>query len=441
MSTTLDQPISAAQSSARPGISKEQANLIANPAAHADGRLLQVFADLRRNQPLGIASPDGFDPFWVVTRQADLRAIALRGDDFLSGARDPVLTPRASSEQMRKMLDGRDFPLRSIVYMDRPDHPIYRAVASDFFHARNLDQLAEDIRGTAAGFVERMLAFDGACDFSQDVAFLYPLHVIMKIMGVPIEDESLMLRLSKEFAGASDGDLARSGRANNGSDLGQALVELTNDFNQYFDGMMEDRRASPKGDLVSVIANAKINGERMPELEARSYCMVAATAGHDTTAAVTAGGMLALCENPRLLDQIRDNPEQIKTFVEEAARLHTPVKLTMRSAAQDIELANRQFEKGDWIAMAWSSGNRDEAVFEDPDAFRMDRRPNKLISYGNGPHVCLGQHLARLEMRIFFEELARHVESVELAGEPKYMASFLVSGLKSLPIRFNRRRV
>ena len=102
---------------------------------------------------------------------------------------------------------------------------------------------------------------------------------------------------------------------------------------------------------------------------------------------------------------------------------------------------DRQFQKGEWIAMAWASGNRDDEVFEDPDVFRMDRRPNKLISYGNGPHVCLGQHLARLEMRLFFEELARNVESVELAGEPKYMASFLVSGLKSLPIRFNRRRV
>lgn len=428
------------QSALRPQIDRNLANIIADPVAHADGRLLQALAQLRREQPLGIASADGFNPFWVVTRQADLRAMATRPDDFLNGGPDPTLISRAASEQMQQLLEGRDFPVRGIIYMDRPDHPLYRAVASEFFHARNLDTLAGQVRATAAGFVDHMLGFDGACDFARDVAFLYPLRVIMQIIGVPREDEPLMLRLSKEFIGASDEDLARDGAARDGAELGQALVDLTRDFSAYFDRMMEDRRAHPRNDLVSVIANATIDGVRMPDLEARSYCFIAATAGHDTTASVTAGGMLALCRNPGLLDQIRDDPEQIKAFVEEATRLYTPVKVTMRRAAADIEFAGRQFLKGDWIAMAWASGNRDEAVFEDPDSFRMDRRPNKLISYGNGPHVCLGQHLARLEMRTFFEELTRKVETVELAGEPKGMASFFVSGLKSLPIRFTPRR-
>ena len=125
--------------------------------------------------------------------------------------------------------------------------------------------------------------------------------------------------------------------------------------------------------------------------------------------------------------------------VEEAARLHSPSKITMRTCVQDIDLCDRQFRAGDWIAMAWASGNRDENLFPDPDVFRIDRKPNKLISFGNGPHVCIGQHLARLEMRLLFEEIARRLDGAELAGEPKCMASLMVSGLKNLPVRYRFR--
>ncbi|MEY4722057.1 MAG: hypothetical protein RIQ46_1782 [Pseudomonadota bacterium] len=424
---------------ARPVVPADMAGLLANPQAHADGRVLDALAWLRRNQPLGIAEPEGFDPFWVVTRQADLRAIAMKGEVFHNTLRVNMID-RAAVQQMQELLKGREFPLRTILHMDPPDHPKYRAVASGYFHAKNLDGLTGQIRAIAAEFADRLVEAGGECDFAQEIAFLYPLRVIMTVLGVPQEDEPLMLRLTQELFGTADDDLAREGNANaTGAEVGEALAAVTADFDAYFDGLLADRRKHPRNDLISVIANAEIDGKPMPALEARSYCIVAATAGHDTTAGVTAGGFKAICEDPSLLPAIRDNQDTIKAFVEEAARLHSPSKITMRTAVQDIELCDRQFRAGDWIAMAWASGNRDETLFPDPDAFRIDRKPNKLISFGNGPHVCIGQHLARLEMRLLFEEIARRVESVELAGEPKCMASLMVSGLKYLPVRYRLR--
>lgn len=429
----------AADAGLRPEIGGDIAAIIADPWAHADGRVLDALAWLRRNQPLGIAEPDGYDPFWVVSRQADLRAIAMKGDVFHNTLRVNMID-KAARQQMQELYKDRDFPLRSILHMDPPDHPKYRAIASGFFHARNLDGLAGQIRAIAAEFADKLVDLGGECDFATEIAFTYPLRVIMTVLGVPQADEPMMLRLTQELFGTADEDLAREGNANtSGADVGAALAAVTADFDAYFDDLLADRRRQPRDDLISVIANADIDGKPMPALEARSYCIVAATAGHDTTAGVTAGGFKAICEDGALLPAIRDDSDAIKAFVEEAARLHSPSKITMRTAVHDIELCERQFRAGDWIAMAWASGNRDETLFPDPDVFRIDRKPNKLISYGNGPHVCLGQHLARLEMRLLFEELARRVASAELAGEPKCMASLMVSGLKNLPVRYRLR--
>jgi cytochrome P450 len=422
----------------RPDVPADIAALLSDPKAHADGRLLDAFAWLRANQPLGIAEPEGYDPFWVVTRQADLRAIAMKGDVFHNERVNMI--DRAALRQMQELLKGRDFPVRSILHMDAPDHPKYRAVASGYFHAKNLDGLTDQIRAIAAEFADRMVEGGEEGDFAQDIAFKFPLRVIMTVLGVPQEDEPLMLRLTQELFGTADDDLAREGNANTtGAEVGDALAAITADFDAYFDDLMAERRKQPRNDLITVIANAEIDGKPMPALEARSYCLVAATAGHDTTAGVTAGGFKALCNDPSLLPAIRDNPEAIKAFVEEAARLHSPSKITMRTAVQDIELCDRQFRAGDWLAMAWASGNRDETLFPDPEVFRMDRKPNKHISFGNGPHVCIGQHLARLEMRLLFEEIAKRIDGAELAGEPKCMASLMVSGLKYLPVRYRFR--
>jgi cytochrome P450 len=419
-------------------ISTELANIIVDPFAYANGdRVDQAFAQLRREAPLAVAQPDGFDPFWVVTRHADILEVERQNDLFHNGDRSAVVTTIAADKKVREMMGGSPHLVRSLVQMDNPDHMAYRRVTQGSFLPQNLRVLEARIRQIAKGFVDGMLAKGDQCDFARDVAFLYPLHVIMEVIGVPETDEPRMLKLTQELFGSADPELNRSGSAvgdtNTGVDTIQSVVM---DFMTYFMAITEDRRANPRQDLASVIANGQVNGQPMGHLEAMSYYIIAATAGHDTTSSTTAGAMWALAENPDQWAKVKANPSLINGLVEESIRWVTPVKHFMRTATADAELAGQKIAKGDWMFLSYPSGNRDEAVFEDPFSFKVDRTPNKHVAFGYGAHVCLGQHLARMEMRILWEEIFARIDSVEMDGEPRRMAANFVCGPKAVPIRF-----
>lgn len=419
-------------------ISTQLANTIVDPFAYADGdRVDQAFAQLRRESPLAVAQPDGFDPFWVVTRHADILEVERQNDLFHNGDRSAVVTTIAADKKVREMMGGSPHLVRSLVQMDNPDHMAYRRVTQGSFLPQNLRVLEARIRQIAKGFVDGMLAKGDQCDFARDVAFLYPLHVIMEVIGVPETDEPRMLKLTQELFGSADPELNRSGSAvgdtNTGVDTIQSVVM---DFMTYFMAITEDRRANPRQDLASVIANGQVNGQPMGHLEAMSYYIIAATAGHDTTSSTTAGAMWALAENPDQWAKVKANPALINGLVEESIRWVTPVKHFMRTATADAELAGQKIAKGDWMFLSYPSGNRDEAVFEDPFSFKVDRTPNKHVAFGYGAHVCLGQHLARMEMRILWEELFARIDSVEMDGQPRRMAANFVCGPKAVPIRF-----
>jgi hypothetical protein len=208
------------------------------------------------------------------------------------------------------------------------------------------------------------------------------------------------------------------------------------DFTAYFSAISADRRANPRQDLATLIANAVIDGQPISDLEATGYYIIVATAGHDTTSSSVAGGMWALAQDPALLARIQADPSLIPGLVDESIRWTTPVKTFMRSATEDTEIGGRSVAKGDWMMLCYASGNRDEAVFEAPFEFCPDRKPNRHLAFGYGAHLCLGQHLAKMEMRILWEELLPQLKSVELDGEPKLTQSWFVNGLKTLPIRF-----
>ena len=167
-----------------------------------------------------------------------------------------------------------------------------------------------------------------------------------------------------------------------------------------------------------------------------SYYVIVATAGHDTTSSTTAGAMWGLCEHPDQLQKLKADPSKIPAMIDEAIRFTTPVKTFMRTATADTELRGRAIKKGDWLMLCYASGNRDEEVFEDPQTFHADRSPNRQLAFGYGAHLCLGQHLAKMEMRILFEELLPRLKSVELAGTPKQSLAVFVNGPKSVPIKF-----
>ncbi|MDU6141047.1 cytochrome P450, partial [Bradyrhizobium sp.] len=303
----------------------------------------------------------------------------------------------------------------------------------------NIAKFEPRIREIARATVDRMAAKaaanGGVCDFVADVALGYPLHVIMEILGVPEADEPRMLKLTQELFGPQDPDTARVREALSAEVFAAMLQAVVADFAAYFQRITEDRRAHPRDDLATVIANAKINGEDMPLHDRTSYYMIVATAGHDTTSSSTAGAIWALAEDPAQFARVKADPELIPGLVDEAIRWMTPVKHFMRSATADTELGGRRIAKGDWLMLCYASGNRDEAVFEEADRFRCDRRPNRHVAFGYGAHLCLGQHLAKLEMRILFEEMLPRLSALSLAGPVKMTQATFVNGPKTLPIR------
>ena len=419
-------------------IPQDVADAIVDPKVYADqARIDGAFKWIRENAPFEQAQPEGFDPFWVVSRHADILEVEKQNDLFHNGDRPTTLMPIEMEKKVRATMGGSPHLVRSLVQMDNPDHMAYRRLTQGWFLPQNLRSREARIREIAKSFVDKMAACGERCDFARDISFLYPLHVIMEVMGVPEADEPRMLKLTQELFGSADPELNRNARAVADLDEGlKAIQEVVGDFVAYFNAVTEDRRANPRDDLASVIANGKIDGAPLGVFEAMSYYIIAATAGHDTTSNTTAGGMWALAENPDQFARLKAEPALIPGFLEESIRWVTPVKHFMRSATADAEVRGRKVAKGDWLMLSYPSGNRDADAFDRPFVFDITRAPNKHVAFGYGAHVCLGQHLGRLEMRALWEELLPRLESVELDGAPRLMQSNFVCGPKSVPIRY-----
>ncbi len=412
--------------------SPELDDAIVNSANWADENWVHAqLAWLRENAPIRRMSPNGFEPFWSITRHADIRSIESDKALFINDPR-PFLGPLLLKAVILE-LTGRQHLVRSLVTMDDPDHGQYRALTQEWFSRSNLLVLTDRIEQLATEYVDRLAELGGECDFVKDVAIWYPLRVIMSILGIPERDEPFMMKLTQELFGSSDPDTRRSFEIT-------ALPEVVADFEAYFAKLSRRRRANPTGDVASLIANARIDGEAVPEHETNGYYIIIATAGHDTTSSSLAGGLLALIEHPDEMQKLRADPERhMPSAVNEVVRWVTPVRHFMRTATEDCEVGGTDIAEGESCILWYPSANRDAAVFDEPYTFRVDRPGVRHLAFGFGAHACLGQHLARMEMAALFNELLRRVEHVELNGEPRYSQSTFVGGLKSLPIRYRMK--
>jgi len=420
-------------------IPQDIAETIISPKAYADETAVQdAFTKLRRDIPLGVAQPEGFDPFWAVTKFDDIQAIERQNELFHNGDRSAVLTTVEADKWVRETMGGSPHLVRSLVQMDNPDHFNYRKLTQGWFLPQNLKNLEDRIRQIARTFVDKMADMGPECDFARDIALLYPLHVIMEILGVPEADEPRMLKLTQELFGPADPDVNRTGEdvmvdPKAGFD---AVFETVAEFMEYFNAMTEDRRANPRDDIASIIANGQIEGQPLDHLAAMSYYIIVATAGHDTTSNTTTGGLWALLDNPDQLQKLMADHNLINGFVEESIRWVTPVKHFMRTATDDAEVRGQKIKKGDWLMLCYPSGNRDEDHFTDPFKFDIERSPNKHVAFGYGAHICLGQHLGRMEMRVLWEELLPRLKSIKWNGTPKRTEANFVCGPKSVPVRY-----
>lgn len=418
-------------------ISEELARTIIDPKAYSlRDPVDNAFKAIRASQPLDKAELIGFEPFWVVSRHADIKEIERQPEFFHNGDKSTVMTNIEGNERIMSLTGGEPNLVRSLVNIDGLEHKNLRGVVFPHITPRAIRPLENAIRGIAREFVDHMLKFDGEVDFAQEVAFLYPLRVIMTVLGVPQEDEPFMLKLTQELFNNADPELNRAGAELSTEELAKSMWETTMELESYFAAVTEKFRSNPTDRVNSLIANAKIDGEYLNHRQLMGYYIIAATAGHDTTSNTTAGAMWALAERPHLLKEMQANPHAINAFIEESIRWEVPVKHFMRSAVSDCQVGGRQIKAGDWLMLSYQSANRDEEVWADPFEFRIDREQNPQIAFGYGVHVCLGQHLARMEMRILWEELFARLRGVEMNGPGERAISNFVCGPKRVPIRF-----
>jgi cytochrome P450 len=406
--------------------------IVATATYSTPGAYDELFRDLRRDDPVRWTEPDGYLPFWTVSRHSDVMEIERQNDRFTNAQR--VLLQLAADDERLKAVTGTVSSVRTLVSMDSPDHYAYRSLTQSWFMPPNLKKLEEGVRILAKEYIDRLEALGGRCDFVKDVAVWYPLRVIMMILGVPREGDALMLRLTREMFGAVDPEVMK-GRTGS-----QVRLDAVNQFSDYFGRLSAERRSDPRGDLTSVLANATIAGKPIDVREAISYFVIVATAGHDTTSASTAGGLLALIQNPVELRKLKDNPALIPSAIEEMFRWVTPVKHFFRTAQEDYVLRGCDIKAGDSLMMCYQSANRDEEAFDDPFSFKVDRSPNRHLAFGHGAHLCLGMHLARMEMRALYNELLTRLDAVSLDGPVSWADANFICGLEQLPISYTVRK-
>jgi len=379
------------------------------------------WARLRREAPVFWYERSNVDPFWAITKHADVIELSKQPDIFLNDPRLAVFT--------------NDFPpppensVRHLLNMDPPDHAAYRKVTSQRFTPRAVEFWEEKVRRITREVLDEAGQHE-EIDFVRDVTAKITIAVIAEMLGVPRSDWELMFRWTNEIIAPQDPEF-QQGKSTEET-IDRARIEVF----EYFNAMAEERRRRPTDDIVSVVANGTVRGEPLPPMEMLSYYFLLVVAGNETTRNAMTGGMLAFIDNPGEWDKLHREPGLVNPAVEEIVRWTTPVIQFCRTATRDYELRGKTIRAGDNACLFYPSANRDEEVFADGDVFRIDRSPNDHIAFGRGEHVCLGAHLARLELRCAFEALRERVKHVELTGPVVRVRSSFVGGIKRVPLRW-----
>ncbi len=409
----------------------EAATVLADPTAYADDdRLHSALTRLRTDNPVAWVDSRPYHPFWAITKHEDIMAIERANDLFLSEPR-PLLATAATDDVLKAQQDA-GMGIRTLIHMDDPHHRKVRAIGADWFRPKAMRALKVRVDELAKRYVDTMRDVGPECDFVDAIAVNFPLYVILSLLGLPEEDFPRMMKLTQEMFGGDDEEHRRG-------DSTEDLLAVLADFFTYFGALTASRRETPTEDLASAIANGRVDGELLSDMDTLSYYVIIASAGHDTTKDAISGGLRALIENPGELTRLQNNMDLMPTAVEEMIRWTTPVKEFMRTAAEDTTVRGVPIAKGESVYLTYVSGNRDEDVFNEPFRFDVGRDPNKHLAFGYGVHFCLGAALARMEMNSLFTELVPRLESIELAGEPELSATTFVGGLKHLPIRYSLR--
>ncbi len=394
-----------------------------NPDNYLEGVPHHVFKLLRAEAPVfRHPEPDGTG-FWAVTKYDDVVSVSMDSATFSSARKGALLNdpPEDALPVMRSLL----------INQDPPRHTKYRRLVSKAFTPKVVRNLGPHIKTITAQIIDRVAPL-GECDFVTDVAAELPLQVIVEMMGVPLEERQMVFNWSNRMIGVEDPEYSVSME-----DARQASLELY----MYANQLGVERKNNRRDDLVSTLMQAEVDGEKLKEAEFNAFFMLLAVAGNETTRNAISGGMLALIEHREQRARLVADPSLMLTAVDEMLRWVSPVMQFRRTATRDTEIRGQEISEGDKVVMYYPSANRDEDIFSDGDVFDIGRSPNEHVAFGpGGPHFCLGSNLARLEIRIMFEELLRRLPNIELAGAVQRLRSNFINGIKHMPVRFTPER-
>jgi cytochrome P450 len=429
--------------------------VLVDPATYEEGPPFELLRRLRAETPVtwveepALHGQPAGPGFWLVLRHADVERVLKDPSTFSSWL---------GATQVRDAAD-LDWVRRMMLNMDPPDHSRLRRLLTRSFTPRAVAALSEAIQATAARLVERMVdgAAEGRCDFAEDVAADLPLLTLADVLGVPTEDRWLMFDWSNRVIGWQDPDHAASAAfdGTGGTAMAREALALRPapgpdgrmpdprtragmpDLYEYARLLAEEKRRSPGSDVMSILlAQVDDEGGSVSDAEFENMFWLFAVAGNETLRNGLPGGLIALLQHPEALAALRADPSLLPGAVDEMLRWWTPVMVFRRTATTDVDLAGVRIRAGDKVVVSFTSANRDEAVFAAPDAFDIRRAPNPHLSFGHGPHFCLGGQLARVQMRALFGELLRRTGDLQLDGPPALLRSNFQRGVKRLPIRW-----
>ena len=389
------------------------------------------FARLRRVAPLTWSEESAPNSgFWSVLRYADIMA----------ASRDVATFSSARGISFEEPTDADLAARRTIIDTDPPDHAKLRKILSGSFTQRAVAVYEHFVSGLAQEVLDAGLPADGRpFDFVAAVAKEVPIRVLAQIMGLPLPDLPLFIDLGDRLIANTDPEITDVVWGRDDTEAYRLYPFRSPYGKQLWDlgrGIISDKERDPGDDLLSTLLRAQVDGDRLSEVELDNFFSILVIAGNETTRIAIAQGILAFCQYPEQWDRLRADPGLLDAATEEVLRWTCPTHFMRRTAAMDTEFGDAAIKAGDKVVLWYASGNFDQDEFAQPERFDIGRSPNRHLSFGRGgPHLCLGAHLARLEIRIVLAALAERVSRFELAGQPRRIRSNFTNGLRDLPIR------
>lgn len=390
-----------------------------NPDLFVKGVPHDALRVLRHEAPVFFhKEPNGARGFWAVTKY----------DDVVTVSKDPGLFSSWRGGTNIQDYPPEDLDLIRIMMlnMDPPQHAKFRRLAATGFTPRMVARLEPRIREATKSILDKVEG-GGVHDFVREVAAELPLQVIAEFLGVPQEERGNLFDWSNRLIGFDDPEFQTSPE-----DARMAAMEVWG----YAQSLADQRRGGTGEDLVTVLSNAVVDGLKLTDMEFNSFFLLLSVAGNETTRNLISGGLCALFDHPAQKDRLIADPSLIPSGVEEMLRWVTPVMYFRRTATRDTVLRGQAIKENDKVVIYYTSANRDEDVFPDADKFDVGRTPNDHLAFGVGEHFCMGTSLARLEIRVMYEELLRRYPKIELAGPVRRLRSNFINGYKEIPVKF-----